>query len=81
MARICKCHRNVQAAREAGMDFYEAYALHAKPGYHEHRCECGCGCKQDTLGYAYCPYCHFEHAKLRGERIGILGLPFKDNEP
>lgn len=49
-----------------------------KPGYHEHKCECPCGCKQDTLGYSYCPYCHFEHAALRSETVGVLGIPFKE---
>ena len=76
MAKICNCHRNRERAVAAGMDFCEASAKYSKPLYHEHRCECVCGCKEDTQGYGYCPYCHFEHAKLRNEKIGILGLPF-----
>lgn len=77
MAKICKCHRNRDAAMSRGMSFHDASAKYSKPRPHEHRCECNCGCKQDTGGYGYCPYCHFEHAKQRGEVIGILGLPFK----
>ena len=77
MAKRCNCHTRVQEAIARGMDFHDAYREYGKPGYHEHRCECPCGCQRDTLGYGYCPGCHFEHAKLRGERIGILGLPFK----
>jgi len=80
MARKCKCHERVRQAMDRGMGFHEAYAKYGRPGYHEHRCECPCGCKQDTLGYAYCPYCHFEHAERRGEVIGILGLPFKKKD-
>ena len=77
MAKICNCHRNRNKAVAQGMDFFEADEKYGKPKYHEHRCECICGCKADTLGYGYCPYCHFEHAERRGEVIGILGLPFK----
>ena len=60
MARICNCHRNLQAAVDAGMDFHEAYRIHHKSGYHEHRCECKCGCKRDTLGYGFCVSCSFD---------------------
>jgi hypothetical protein len=57
MAKRCDCHRNLRKAIKNGMEFYEAYRLHAKPGYHEHRCECPCGCKKDTVGYALCAHC------------------------
>lgn len=78
MAKVCRCHQKRNEAMAQGMDFYTADKLHGKPGYHEHRCECNCGCTRDTLGYGYCPACHFDHAKQRGESIGILGIPFKN---
>lgn len=82
MAKVCKCHQNRNAAVAAGMDFHEAYRKYSKPGYHEHRCECACKCKSDTLGYAYCPTCHFNKdcLALRNQSIGILGLPFRNVE-
>lgn len=67
MAKACYCHVEGHKHRER-----EAQKT---TRYHEHRCECVCGCNQDTLGYGYCPYCHFEHAKLRGQTLGILALP------
>jgi hypothetical protein len=60
----------------SGMSFADADRKYSKRGYHEHRCECVCGCKQDTLGYAYCPSCHFDCATARNETIGILDIPF-----
>lgn len=79
MAKRCDCHRDVRAAMARGVDFHTASQDFGKRGYHEHRCECACDCKHDTLGYAYCPQCHFDSDCLarRGESIGILGLPFK----
>lgn len=80
MAKVCNCHRNMEKAIAAGMSWDDAYAKYHKSGYHEHRCECPCGCKADTLGCGCCPSCHFDHAKLRNETIGILGLPFPNEE-
>ncbi len=74
MARVCKCHTNSTAKEKEE----RRRAMTGSP-YHEHRCECSCGCKHDTLGYAYCPSCHFSHAALRNETIGILGIPFKNS--
>lgn len=78
-ARICRCHINRKEAVASGMSFAEADQKYSKPGYHEHRCECLCGCKRDTLGYGYCPTCHFSSECLakRNEAIGILGIPFQ----
>jgi hypothetical protein len=77
---VCKCHQRRKAAIEAGMSWDDANRKFSKPLYHEHRCECTCGCKHDTLGYAYCPSCHFDAGCLekRGQVLGVLALPFSE---
>lgn len=69
--RRCKCNSDPAVRRR--------HEIAGTLRNHEHRCECSCGCNQDTGGYGYCPSCHFskECLKLRGEYLGILGLPFK----
>ena len=83
MAKRCNCHKDVRAAMDGGMEFYEAMRQFGKWGDHEHRCECGCGCKRDTFGYAYCPSCHFDEKcwATRGQTgVGFLGMPvYKDD--
>lgn len=72
MAKRCNCHRNIHRAIAGGSTFWEAYDRYAKPGYHEHRCECPCKCQSDTLGYGLCVACSFDGScgLLRQERRG-----------
>lgn len=63
-ARRCDCHKQLAAAVARGEPFHDALARLRRDrpelsGYHEHRCECACGCAHDTLGYGFCPSCHF----------------------
>lgn len=83
MAKRCDCHRNLRKAMAEGMDFHEANAIHGKARYHEHRCECPCGCAHDTLGYKYCPSCHWDlierrgkHAAFEAKTSSIAGLVY-----
>ena len=75
-AKKCACHVKVAKEISKGVDFYTAYAKHGIQGYHEHRCECACRCKQDTLGYKYCPSCSFnEDCGLKRWSKAVLGAP------